>query len=102
MKTRQQYLKNECTHSEYYGDFINPAVISIVNSWFTKSELTTALNVGKHLNSIPLHVWDSIGRTLCNMPLGLFAMCKEKGDTLTQSGLVCIAKEAARQIVNAD
>ncbi len=97
--TREQLFNNECTHAEYYSDFVTPHIKNIVGSYFKAGELAEALKADQHLNTIALSKWDNIGRSVLNMSLGLSKICKDKGDVLTQAGLVCICKEAARQIV---
>jgi len=47
----------------------------------------------EHLNDIPLHQWDMFLAQPLAIPL------KSVGDFATQAGNVCIAKEAAQQII---
>jgi hypothetical protein len=90
--TRQQLLNNECTHREYYAQFVTEQFVDRVSSRIGKDELLSSKD--KHLNDIPLKIWDAI-----SPPLGTGAKMRELGDYLTQSGIVCIAKEAARQFL---
>jgi len=93
MKTRQDYLNQKCTHSEYYAQFVTESTKRILLSRISKKELVEALREDPNLNSIKLTIWDGIG-------LSVTVNMKEYGDTLTKSGRVCILKEAARQICN--
>lgn len=91
--TRKQYLNNECTHGQYYGQFVTESTIKTVLSYFSKDELTQCYVEDKHLNNIKLSVWD-------RMPLyaATYKM-KACGDYLTMSGHVSILKRAARIII---
>lgn len=100
MYTRQQYLNRECTHSDYYGQFVTPAIRDIVLSRYNKKQLMDSLAQDEHLNSIPLASWDMLGASLEATLTGLGAKMKEAGDYLTLSGIVCVLKTAARQIIN--
>ena len=100
MYTRHQYLNSECTHSDYYDQFVTPAIKGIVLSRYSKRQLTDALAQDKHLNSIPLASWDGLGASLKATPTGLGEKMKEAGDYLTLAGIVCVLKAAAISIVN--
>lgn len=100
--TRKQVLNNECTHREYYGQFVTNGMKSTVLRYFTKDQLTQALQEDEHLNSIPLKKWDMIGSTFLSGGYYLSDKFKEVGDWVTQSCLVCIAKESARQIIESE
>lgn len=93
--TRLQYLNNECTHEQYYNQLVTDSIKRIVLSNISKDKLIAAFNDDEHFNTIKLPVWDSIGRNF-----QVVAKLNELGDTKTLSGLVCIAKAAAKQIVN--
>lgn len=89
--TRQQYLNNECTHREYYAQFVTPEYIQYVVSRIGAKELMGATD--ENLNSISLKKWDMLGAPICKQKL------IEAGDGLTLAGKVCMAKEAARQFI---
>lgn len=77
--TRKQYLNKECTHREYYAQFVD-------------SEVTETLG-NLPLDGTPLHIWDNlppVGREISNQ-------MRSCGDWLTNAGNVCIYKEAAKQ-----
>lgn len=89
--TRSQYLNGDCTHRQYYAQFVSPSTLAYLSQSLGRARLQAALKEDEDLNSIPLATWDS-------MPLVLNASMKEAGDSLTAAGKVCILKEAARQI----
>ena len=89
--TRQQYLNNECTHREYYAQFVTPDYIEYVVSRIGAKEIMET--TGEHLNSISLKKWDMLNAPNCKQQL------IEAGDNLTLAGKVCMAKEAARQFI---
>lgn len=93
MYTRKQYLDKECTHSEYYGQFVTTGHLQEVKAYIGLDRLINSTN--EHLNDIPLQEWDNI-----QPPLGTGEEMKKRGDYLTQAGIVCIAKAAAKQIIS--
>ena len=94
MKTRKQYINKECTHREYYAQFVTEDTKRAVLYVIGKDKLLSSKD--EHLNDIGLKTWDSIG------VFGVGAKLKECGDYLTLAGAVCINKEAARQIIESD
>lgn len=94
MFTRSQYLNGECSHSEYYSQFVNNSVLGAVKSRFTTEQLQKAFEQDPHLNTIPLQQWDSLGYSI-----ELFINFKQPGDIKTLAGLVCVAKQAAKQLI---
>jgi len=95
MKTRKQYLNKECSHREYYAQFVDDGQKRMVVQVISKKKLLTLTD--EHLNDIGLDTWDRIG-------LSYSSSCKlkEAGDGFTLAGAVCINKEAARQIIEAN
>lgn len=93
--TRQQRLNNECTHEEYYNQFVNNTIKSRVLNAFTKEQLIKAYSENESFNTLPLNRWDAIAKNLFDVS----SKMKECGDFLTLAGGVCIAKNAARQLV---
>lgn len=91
MITRKEYVSGACTHAEYYGQFVTErtrqAVARAIGAdWIRNS-------TDPHFNDIPLHLWD---RLTASLPAVSIASVGD--DWSTPAGLVCIAKEAARQI----
>jgi len=94
MYTRKQYLNHECTHSEYYGQFVTEQTKRLVKSLGIK-RLKNAYKEDEHFNSIPLGTWDNLTSFFrCDKQL------RECGDYATLAGKVCILKETARRLVN--
>jgi len=94
--TRKQYLDNEVSHDQYYGQFVTDATINTVLRYFSKEQLTEVYKEGPNLNSIKLSIWD-------NMPLNAATYkMKEAGDWLTQAGKVCILKCVSRIIIESN
>ena len=96
MFTRTQYLNKECNHREYYSQFVNNAIIGIVDHSIGHDRIVNS--TGSHLNDIPLALWDRLAKySVCTFPVTANKM-RECGDYMTLSGGVCILKEAANQI----
>lgn len=97
MKTRQQRLNNECTHEEYYSQFITDGLIQAIKKYIGTQTIKNAIASGdNHLNTIPLQSWD----TFINYNRSIVPLMKQCGDFLTMAASVCIAKTAARQLIN--
>ena len=91
MKTREQYLNKECTHREYYAQFVNGQTKGCVLNRIGFEKLLSSRD--EHFNDIPLERWDTCG---CCVNHDLM---REAGDYLTLASSNCIKKEAARQCV---
>ena len=88
---RKQYLQGECTHRQYYSQFVTKETKKRLLSHITKLEIIKSKD--KHLNDIELERWDRIpALSSTNEKM------RKKGDFLTLAGKVCIFKEAAIQI----
>lgn len=92
MITRKQYMDKEATYREYYAQFFGSAYPGIVANRIGADRL--AKSTDPHFNDIPLADWDRL-----SIPLGTSERLRELGDYLTQSGITCINKEAARQYI---
>lgn len=90
---RQDCLDGKVSHREYYAQFVNEYVRARAVSSIGMRSLLDSTD--KHFNDIPLHRWDSIDASY----LGLTEAFKAAGDYVTKAGLVCVFKEAAKQIV---
>lgn len=99
MKTRKQCLDQKCSHRDYYSQFVTNGTRAIVLSVVGKKALVGSTD--EHLNDIPLSTWDGIGQLIIHTPSDLRIRMEAAGDYCTAAGLVCIAKEAARQMVEA-
>lgn len=100
MLTRKQYMAGECTHREYYGQFVTDEIKQAVLRMFSKKELVQAFKGDEHFNNLPLRQWDNILDPR-SYNLGLAKALKEAGNIggISLSDCVCTCKEAARQIV---
>lgn len=94
MYTRKQYLNSECNHAEYYNQFVSPAYIHRVLTRIGYNKLVNSKD--KHFNDIPLKLWDNIATPF---PADVAQKLRDAGDYPTLAGGVCIAKQAARKIV---
>lgn len=94
MITREQYLRGEFSHREYYSQFVTQGVKDKV--LYRLPIETLKASTDPHFNDIQLSIWDSM------MPIWPFyinSRIKQCGDYLTKAGAVCILKEAAKQII---
>ena len=93
--TRKAYL-DRCgepgAFRAYYAQFVDDAVTASVARNIGLERI--AASDDEHLNDVPLRLWDQ-----CLVSSTAAAKLRECGDYLTQAGVVCIAKEAARQMV---
>lgn len=78
--SRQQMLNNECTHRQYYAQFVNEGTKHTVLTYIGKEAIMNSTD--EHLNDIPLSKWDNLQISI--------------GGSFSHT--VCVAKEAARQI----
>ncbi len=112
--TRQQYLaqsREPGAHRRYYAQLVNDRTIAAVVQAIGRTRLLASTD--PHYNDIPLQVWDRLcGFTMANygyargdktrMSAPAFPLAQrfeELNDYPTLAGLVCVAKEAARQYV---
>lgn len=95
MKTRKQYLDKECTYNEYYEQFVTGPIRYHVESCIGKDRILASQD--KNLNDIPLAEWDAAAKSFpaSNIDRDMRAA----GDYPTLAGLVCIAKTAARELI---
>lgn len=93
MHTRKQYMSEEVSHRDYYGQFVKDWHVNLVSAMFGAEKLRSALEKDENLNNIPLQQWDIAGMRINTQELR--GELKQCGDFLTACGLVCILKEAA-------
>src|SRR5690606_18510157 len=77
-------------HRTYYAQFVSARTITHVVQCVGPNVLRASTD--EHFNDIPLRVWDAV---VCGLPVAV--PFKTFGDYATLGGLVCVAKEAARQ-----
>lgn len=114
--TRNEYVREGAiTHHDYFAQFVTEDTIRHVLLWFTPEILADALAADEHLNSIPLARWDAMtineldsrypgsvhrrGRFSARIPFDRVAVASAR-DYITRAGLTCIAKCAARIIID--
>jgi len=92
--TRQDRMTGKCTHREYYAQFVTEAHIQNVAKFVGHDRLLNSQD--EHLNDIPLYVWDR----LAMFQVGYMRKWTAAGNkSISQSDLVCISKEAAKQYI---
>lgn len=99
--TRKEYMDNLTGKDEdargaifraYYAQFVTPRAVVAVKQCIGLERLKSSTD--KHLNDIPLELWDKLSYAAFSSPnIGL------AGEWKTPATAVCILKEAARQIV---
>ena len=98
MFTRKDYvIDGKCTHQQYYAQFVTGEIKMIVVLNFGLDTLKEAYQEDRTFNTIPLHRWDSLGIFL-NVPI-MHDKFKQHQDFISQASIVCVLKEAARQVV---
>ena len=100
--TRAEYMKDAQhkdskpgqAHRRYFGQFVTSGTKYRVLSIIGLDRLLSSTN--EHFNDIPLTLWDQLTPRLPGS--GGF---EKAGDYYTPANGICLAKEAARQIVEA-
>ena len=96
MFTRQQYMNNECTHRQYYAQFVTRGIRSSVKRSVGLDNLVRCSDQ-EYFNTIPLRLWDVLTYNIRVMVDKALLASANEGWSLSTG--VCIAKEAARQLV---
>ena len=97
MKTKEQYRNKECTHREYYAQFVTPGVKRIVKDRFGIEALVNTPDQ-ENLNTLHLSIWDGLV-TLLWMDFKVCSLLKSANEWRTLGTGVCILKEAAKQLI---
>lgn len=92
MKLRTERLNGDCTHREYYAQFVTQQAIDTVSRLIGKQRILNSTH--EAFADIPLSEWDALPHFL-----GIGHIFEQVGDSLTLSGYVCVYKEAARQLL---
>lgn len=92
--TRQQYMARECTHQEYYAQFVTPSIRGLVAAYIGTDMIKRSTD--PHFNDIPLRLWDSLQD--CIRPAIAAKMRELDKGGISLSDCVCVAKQAAREI----
>lgn len=94
--TRKQYIQGDCTHREYYAQFITDEILVLVREGIGMEMILKSKQNEEHFNDIPLRVWDVLGNFIHTEQLRYkFARAN---DFVSKAGLVCILKQAAFEI----
>ena len=88
--TRKDYMSDKCTHEEYYGQLVTQGMKDHVVRAIPQA---LAKSTDPVFNDIPLSTWDRLG-----MVYNLRDEFKALGDIKSTAGMVCVLKEAARQV----
>lgn len=93
--SREQYLMGRCTHEQFYSQMVTPALTAQVLEFWGIRRLLPAYKDDPVFNNLPLGDWDRLARQIaCEDTKWEF---REAGDWETLGGLVCLAKQAARE-----
>lgn len=93
MFTRQQYLNKECTHQQYYAQFVTEYIKTQILTVFTPAELKASTD--PYMNDLPRARWDLIVNSTTPTSK-LKEACKPHN--VSQSDINSVVKEAARQL----
>ena len=88
--TRKDYMSNKCTPEEYYGQLVTQRMKEHIVRAIPQA---LAKSTDPVFNDIPLSTWDRLG-----MAYSLRSEFKALGDIKSDAGMVCVLKEAARQV----
>ncbi len=112
--TRREYIRERSVdHETYYAQFVNDSTLAAVDRAFGVERLRKAFTADHHLNSIPLAQWDQHfiagdnsaeaiqrqGAFYSLLPFDRQAVAAA-GETVTRAVIVCIAKRAARILID--
>jgi hypothetical protein len=109
IKTRDEYMNGKVEHREYYAQFITDEMVKQVKDNIGIERIKASKD--KHLNDIPMKEWDGLSgisfkiingsQTLASRPQvshKFVELCKQAGEGISPSTLVCVYKEIARQL----
>ena len=91
--------QNECTHREFYSQFVTDSMKQSISAYFGIEKLKKAFEENKHFNSLKLESWDSLAFSCCQHNYTVKEALKEAKHSYSLSTGVCIMKEAAKQII---
>lgn len=97
MFTRDDYINCNCSHNEYYGQFVTNRHKNLVINAFGIEKLEAAYKSGSFFNTIPLSLWDNLTNSLISDSSN--EALRKAGDFPTLAGRICILKEAATKVV---
>ena len=92
--TRKQLLAGECSHFDYYAQFVDQSTKDMVARNIGKLRIKNSKC--KHFNDIALDEWDNMA-PMTQTPKYVNKL-KQLGDFWSLAGSTCILKNAAKQI----
>ncbi len=97
---RAAYMANECTHEQYYDQFVSDSLCRAVAQAIGKKRIEVSTD--EHFNDIPLRQWDALEglvKTYCGNALADSNSSTAGGvRSISLSDCVCVAKAAAKRI----
>lgn len=96
--TRTDYLNQQCTHQEYYAQFVNEGILRFIREKLGDRILNSQ---NEYFNDIDLIVWDSMHIVILNLVNSKLLSDTQEAQTtysIPLSSTVCIAKAAAYQL----
>lgn len=99
MITRQQYINKECTHQEYYAQFVSDRVKRDILQVIGAKALLASTD--PHLNDIPMALWSNLQSSVESTRKLAESNASTSGGKggISSSDLTCVLKEAARQLI---
>jgi hypothetical protein len=91
--TRAQYLNDECTHEQYYGQFVTGHLTDAVVNLIGLDRIKASSD--PYLNDIPLKAWDNLQPLVMSFAGAAIGKANGSGG-VALSDCVCTAKAAAR------
>jgi hypothetical protein len=88
-------MNKECTHNEYYGQFVTDSIIRSVKSFIGEDRIRNSTD--PHFNDIPLHLWDRLSDSMKSQ-LTIFDEYEDGKKYYSLCSGVCTLKQAARMI----
>lgn len=97
---RQQYMKKECDHDTYYGQFVTPMIVTIVKNRIGEARIRASQD--PYFNDIPLAEWDAMYPTIAAYAGSMLGKSNASthggGLVYSLADVVCTAKAAAKRI----
>ncbi len=98
MYTRNQYTSGQCSHNQYYDQFVTEQLKNAVSKYFTTAKLVKAYDKDEYFNSISLKEWDKLSY-YCESS-DMRKLYAASGEYVTQAVAVCTLKQAAKHVVD--
>jgi len=95
MYTRKQYMSKECSHKEYYSQFVCTSLRDTVKQFIGIERIMKSKD--ESFNDIPLKEWDNLA-PIVRMHCGQSITKANGTGGISLSDCVCTAKAAAKQI----